>query len=78
MDPYTKTGLRLNLVTPLFPPGASRPAPTSTEEQDLLFRMEPQPDQPPDSPPPPETPGAIRKEVDPSKISDFTERAEGP
>ena len=62
MDPYTKTGLRLNKSTPLFPQGASRPVPTSTEEQALLFLVEPQPDSPPDSVPIQEPPALIRKE----------------
>ena len=64
MDPYTKTGLRLNKSTPLFPRGAARKAPTSTEEQALLFLTEPEPDRLPDAAPSPELPGAIRKEAD--------------
>jgi hypothetical protein len=67
MDPYTKTGLRLNQSTPLFPPGAARPAPTSTEEQALLFLLEPQPDRPADTLRLPEPPGAIREEAEAPK-----------
>jgi hypothetical protein len=63
MDPYTKTGLRLNKSTPLFPQSAPRPGPTSTEEQALLFLTDPQPAVPsPDTLSLPETPEALRKE----------------
>jgi hypothetical protein len=64
MDPYTKTGLRLNRSTPIFPSGAARPAPTSAEEQALLFLIEPQPDRPADAPGLQKPPGAIPEEAD--------------
>ena len=62
MDPYSKTGLRLNKATPLFPPGA-RPAPTSTEEQALLFQTDPPPPAPPEALPSPESPAAVRRKA---------------
>jgi hypothetical protein len=40
MDRYTKTGLRLNWVTPRSRPGASRSVPTSPAEEALLFNAE--------------------------------------
>jgi hypothetical protein len=67
MDRYTKTGLRLNPSTRPFRPGAARSAPTSTEEEALLFLIEPKPVLPPDTAPLPETPAATRKPSDESK-----------
>jgi len=67
MDRYSKTGLRLNKSTPLFPSGASRPAPTSAEEQALLFQTEPPPDPAPDSADLPKPPGVVPEEAEAPK-----------
>jgi hypothetical protein len=78
MDRYSKTGLRLNRAKGLFASRAPGPAPTSIDEEALLFPSEtpvdcppaarplpePDPANPPQPPSPPESPQAAPKARD--------------